>query len=37
LEWVSYVHHLKDEYPYLFSIVVRTNPFSSEPSVVIQQ
>lgn len=35
-EWVSYVQHLKDEYPYLFSIVVRTNPFSSKPSVVVE-
>jgi hypothetical protein len=35
-EWVSYVQHLKDEYPYLFSIVVRTNPFCSEPSAVIE-
>jgi hypothetical protein len=36
LEWVSYVQHLKDEYPYLFSIVVRTNPFSSDASAVIE-
>lgn len=27
LEWVSYIEHLKNEYPYLFSLAIRTNPF----------
>jgi hypothetical protein len=26
-EWVAYMKHLKDSYPYLFSLAVRTNPF----------
>lgn len=26
-EWLEYMRHLKDEYPYLFSFAVRTNPF----------
>jgi len=29
LEWLSYMHHLKKEYPYLFSLAVRTNPFNA--------
>lgn len=27
-EWIAYMKHLKADYPYLFSIAVRTNPFS---------
>jgi hypothetical protein len=26
-EWLAYMKHLKDNYPYLFSLAVRTNPF----------
>jgi hypothetical protein len=26
-EWVTYMKHLKNAYPYLFSLAVRTNPF----------
>lgn len=26
-EWLDYMKHLKDNYPYLFSLAVRTNPF----------
>jgi len=29
-EWLSYMRHLQLEYPYLFSLAVRTNPFSDE-------
>lgn len=25
-EWVAYIQHLKQDYPYLFSLAVRTNP-----------
>lgn len=32
-EWVSHMEHLKEEYPYLFSLSVRTNPFNQEASV----
>ena len=28
-EWIAYMHHLKTDYPYLFSFAVRTNPFDS--------
>lgn len=26
-EWLEYMRHLKDDYPYLFSFAVRMNPF----------
>ena len=29
-EWLNYLNHLKDDYPYLFSLAVRTNPFNPE-------
>jgi len=28
--WLAYVGHLRDEYPYLFSLAARTNPFDGE-------
>jgi len=31
-EWVAYMHHLKKDYPYLFSLAVRTNPFDPDAS-----
>lgn len=35
-QWVAYVEHLEDTYPYLFSLSVRTNPFdrSASPRVL---
>jgi hypothetical protein len=35
-EWLSYMEHLKKEYPYLFSLAVRTNPFDPEASVELK-
>jgi hypothetical protein len=32
-EWLSYMKHLKKEYPYLFSLAVRTNPFDEHAAV----
>lgn len=32
LEWLAYMEHLKSEYPYLFSLAMRTNPFDREAS-----
>lgn len=26
-EWLAYMKHLKNDYPYLFSLAIRTNPF----------
>lgn len=34
-EWALYAQHLKADYPYLFSLVVRTHPFQDAPSPVI--
>jgi voltage-gated potassium channel len=34
--WVDYMQHLKRSYPYLFSLALRTNPFSEHPSAVIE-
>jgi hypothetical protein len=36
-EWVAYMRYLKENYPYLFSLAVRVNPFDQEASVVISQ
>jgi hypothetical protein len=35
-EWLSYMKHLKKDYPYLFSIAVRTNPFNSDADIVVK-
>jgi len=34
-EWVYYMHYLKKEYPYLFSLAVRKSPFNENSSVII--
>jgi hypothetical protein len=33
-EWIIYMKYLKNNYPFLFSLAVRTNPFNKEASVV---
>jgi len=35
-EWLSYMKHLKNDYPYLFSLAVRTNPFDPEASAEVK-
>ena len=35
VEWLSYMKHLKYDYPYLFSFAVRTNPFDPNASPII--
>jgi len=35
-EWLAYMKHLKDNYPYLFSLAVRTNPFDPAASAEIK-
>lgn len=35
IEWVIYLRHLKTDYPYIFSLVVRTNPFDPEARAVV--
>ncbi|MEE9583823.1 MAG: hypothetical protein V3W01_04100 [Dehalococcoidales bacterium] len=34
-EWVAYMEHLKSDYPFLFSLTVRTHPFREHPSPVV--
>ena len=36
VQWLEYMDHLKLEYPYLFSLAMRTNPFNLEASVEIR-
>ena len=31
-EWLDYMKHLKSNYPYLFSLSIRTNPFDQDAS-----
>ena len=35
-EWLQYMEHLMENYPYLFSLAIRTNPFNPDASVEIQ-
>lgn len=35
MEWLLYVEHLKSQYPFLFSLVVRIQPFQKNPSPVV--
>jgi hypothetical protein len=34
--WLSYVKYLRDNYPYLFSLVMRTNPFDQTASPFVR-
>ncbi|HVP57616.1 MAG TPA: hypothetical protein VMU02_05925 [bacterium] len=36
-EWVDYMQHLKNNYPYLFSLAMRTNPFDQEASPIVRK
>jgi hypothetical protein len=36
-QWLNYMKHLKDNYPYLFSLATRTNPFDREATPVINE
>jgi hypothetical protein len=35
-EWTAYMKHLKQDYPYLFSLAVRTNPFNPEAEITVK-
>jgi len=37
LQWLEYVRHLKNNYPYLFSLAARMNPFDPDRSPVVQK
>lgn len=36
LEWLSYMKHLQNNYPYLFSLAMRTNPFDMTATVEVR-
>jgi hypothetical protein len=36
-EWITYTQHLKQSYPFLFSLAARINPFQPSPTAVIGQ
>jgi hypothetical protein len=36
-QWLVYMKHLKEDYPYLFSLAVRTNPLDSKASAIIPE
>jgi hypothetical protein len=36
MQWLAYMQHLKKEYPYLFSLALRTNPFDPAASVMVK-
>jgi len=36
LQWLDYMRHLSHDYPYLFSLAIRTNPFDANSSVEIK-
>jgi uncharacterized protein (DUF2267 family) len=35
-EWIEYMKYLKTEYPYLFSLAMRTNPFNPNASIYVR-
>jgi hypothetical protein len=36
-QWLAYAQYLKESYPYLFFLAVRTNPFNPDASVVVKE
>ena len=36
-QWLDYMKHLKSNYPYLFSLAMRTNPFDKEASLIVRE
>ena len=37
IQWLNYMQHLKNNYPYLFSLSIRTNPFDTDASIEIKK
>lgn len=35
-EWLTYMKHLRDDYPYLFSLSARMNPFDANASAIVK-
>jgi hypothetical protein len=36
MQWMYYMQHLKKEYPYLFSLAIRLNPFDEHASPIVK-
>ncbi len=36
VQWLDYMQHLKTNYPYLFSLAMRTNPFDRQASPIVK-
>ncbi len=36
-EWILYLDHIRKEYPFLYSLALRSNPFNGKSSVVIEE
>jgi hypothetical protein len=36
MEWLSYMKHLKNQYPYLFSLALRLNPFDPQAAAEVR-
>lgn len=36
-EWLQYMEHLMENYPYMFSLSLRTNPFNPDAEVIFQE
>ena len=36
LEWLAYIRHLRDSYPYIFHLVARINPFDKEAAAEVR-
>jgi hypothetical protein len=36
-EWLSYLRHLQEDYPHLFSLAARTNPFDPQAKVEVKR
>ena len=34
--WLDYMKYLKNNYPYLFSLAMRTNPFDETASLIVK-
>jgi len=37
VQWLTYMRHLKSEYPYLYSLAIRLNPFNPQASAIVQE
>ena len=35
-QWLDYMKYLKDNYPYLFSLAMRANPFDQDASPIVK-